>query len=256
METRQHRIETALETLDHELSCASDERDAFERLRARIASIEPNTVTPVEASVGPAGDAAVLSGRPDRPSSSVRAVRQAYRETVLSVSHFEAEYGESLAESVAAELGTTLATRLCDGGRLTPQVHDTLLAACDRAIEERETYRETLETERTSLCRTRDRLDEIETRAVELGRAIDATTASREYGAIDRELRGLEADCDSLVERRQELLHGRSTAGLVGISGERLLRLLYDDCDVTCPALADVASCLDTIRTHRERCLG
>jgi hypothetical protein len=256
MKTRQHRIEAALETLEHELTYASDEREAFDRLRARVASIEPSPETPPEPTVGLTGDTAVLSGRADRPDASVRAVRQAYRETVLSTPHFEAEYGESLAENVASEFGTGLATRLFNGGRLTPQLHDALLTACDRAIEERETYLETLETEETSLCRTRDRLDEIEPRAAELGLAIDETTDSREYGAIDRELQGLETDCEGLARRRQELLHGRSTARLVGISGERLVQLLYDDCEARYPALADVTDCLDTIRTHRERCLG
>ena len=256
METRQHRIEAALETLERELTCTRDERAAFERLRSRIASIEPSPETPAEAPALQSGGTAVLSGRGNRSDAGVRAVRRAYRETILSVPHYETDYDESLVENLAAELGSGLATRLFDGGRLTPRLHDALLAACDRAIEERETYLETLATERTSLCQTRDRLDEIESRAVELGRAVGETTGSREYGEIDRTLQDLEEDCEVLAERRQELLHGRSTAQLVGISGERLVKLLYDDCEATCPALADVADCLATIRSHRERCLG
>jgi hypothetical protein len=255
METRQHRIEAALETLERERTCTHDERTAFERLRSRVASIEPSPETPTESPTGRGGGTAVLSGHANRSDAGVRTVRQAYRETVLLVSHFETDYGESLAENLAAELGTGLAARLFDGGRLTPQLHDTLLAACDRAIEERETYLETLATERTSLCQTRDRLDEVESRAVELGFAVGETTDSREYGEIDCALQDLKEDCETLAQRRQELLHGRSTAQLVGISGERLVQLLYDDCEATCPALADVADCLATIRTHRERCL-
>lgn len=172
------------------------------------------------------------------------------------MSHFETEYGESLETHFAAELGTGLATQLFDGGRLTPTVHDALLAACDRAIEERGTYLETIQAERASLSHVRDRLDDIESRAAELGRSITSTTASRDYSAIDRELRSLEAACDELIQRRQEGLHGRSTAQLAGVSGESLVRLLYADCEATFPALADTAACLDTIRTHRERCLA
>lgn len=255
MQTHQPRIETAIDALDHELNCATVERDAFAQFRSRVTAIEPTPATPSQSAVTPGGDVAVLAGTGSEPDPAARAVRRAYRETVLSMPHFEAEYDESISQNAAAELGTGLATRLFDDGHLTPRVHDTLLAACDQAIEERETYRETLQTERASLCHARDRLDEIESRAVELGLAIDETTDSRECGAIDRELRALESDCETLAKRRQKLLHGRSTARLVGITAESLVRFLYAECDATCPALADVADCLDTIRTHRERSL-
>jgi len=253
-ETRQPHIETALTLLDRERRYTNAERSAFERFRARVAEVEP-ALSATRGGVGDAaGDAMVRAATSAPPDSAARSVRAAYRETVCSVQHFEAEYDETPAAHFAAELGADVAAQIFGGGRLTPPVHDTLLAGVDKAIEDRETYLKTLRTERASLREIRDRLDDCEARTVELGSQI-TNTDSAERSAIDEQLQALEATCTDLAASRQELLHGRSTAQLVGISGESLVQFLYADCEATCPALADIADCIETIRRHRERCL-
>jgi len=251
-ETRQSRIEHALELLDREVTYASDERSAFERFRSRVRTLDPTSPRHPGVRAGGGGVVALETAAP--PDAAARTVRQAYDETVLSVPHFEAEYGETLRQNFEAELGTEVAVQVFETGRVTRPVHDALLAATEQAIEERTTYLETLRTERDSLCRARDRLDDCESRAAELGARL-TTADSPDRSGIDDQLQSLEAVCEDVTQTRQELLHGRSTAQLVGISGETLVQFLYAECTATCPVLADAADCIETIRHQRRRSL-
>jgi len=252
-ETHQPRIEHALDLLDRELTYVTDERAAFRRFSARIEDLDPSNPTPTGPRAG--GDAVACVGTAPQPDPAAQTLRTAYEETVLAVPHYADEYGEPVSTNFAAELGTEVAVQVFQTGRVTPPVYDTIRRAARQAIEERTTFLETLQTERQSLSTVRDRLDECERRAAELGAAIDAQTTSTRCEAIDDELATLEATCTDLASERQDLLHGRTTATLVGISGENLVRYLYEDCDATCPALADSTDCIETIRRQRERCL-
>lgn len=253
-ETRQPRLETALTLLDRERRYTNAELGAFEQFRTRVVALEPTP--PATGSAGAAAsDTMVHAATATRPDRASGTVQRAYRETVCSVPHFEDEYGETPAENFTAELGSDVAAQIFGGGRLTRPVHDTLVTGVEKAIEERETFLATLRTERDSLGETRDRLDECETRTVELASELTPDTESGRRSEIDAELLQVETTCADLSASRQELLHGRSTARLVGITGESLCQFLYADCDATCPALADIADCIDTIRSHRERCL-
>jgi len=252
-ETHQPRIERALALLDRERTYVTDERAAFDRFRARIARLDPSAATPTNPVS--AGDAVACVGTAPRPDPVAQAIQRTYEETVLAVPHYAEEYGEPAKANFAAELGPEVAVQVFEAGRVTPPVYETIKSATEQAIADRTTYRETLTTERESLETVREGLDEYESRAAELGAAVDDSTTSRQCEAIDDELATLEAACADLAATRQTLLHDRTTANLVGITAESLVRFLYADCDATCPALADIADCLETIRRQRERCL-
>ena len=251
-ETHQPRIERALALLDRERTYVTDERAAFDRFRARIARLDPSAATPTNPVS--AGDAVACVGTAPRPDPVAQAIQRTYEETVLAVPHYAEEYGEPAKANFAAELGPEVAAQVFETGRVTPPVYETIRSATEQAIDERSTFTETLRTERESLRTVRDRLDEYESRAAELGRAI-TDADGRRLSDIDDELAALEAACTDLATTRQDLLHGRTTATLVGITAENLVQFLYAECDATCPALADITDCIDTIRRQRERCL-
>jgi hypothetical protein len=121
---------------------------------------------------------------------------------------------------------------------------------------DRETLLPALERERESLQSVRNTLDDCERRGSALGANARRTTDSVRLDSIDNQLAEIEIDCESAAATRQQLLHGRSAAALSGIGGTSLVRYLYGDCLVTCPALADIVACLDTIRRHRRYCLA
>ena len=78
---------------------------------------------------------------PDR----LDAVRGAYRETVMSVPHFEADYDESYTENVTEEFGPELATALVTGDRFDPFCRRTLLEAVGEGSTRREPHLDALD---------------------------------------------------------------------------------------------------------------
>lgn len=253
-ETSQPRIEQALTVVQREIDCIEAELTAFKRFRARLVSIEP-TAQPAGTVDTSAGGMSALSARQPNPDSSLRAVREAYRETVMAVPHFDAEYDDSLEANMSTEFGPELGTQIATGTRLTPQLYEALLTASEGARDERETLFPELERERESLQSVRSTLDDCERRGAALGANARRTTDPPRLDSIDDQLAELEAECETAAATRQRQLHSRSAAALSGIDGTSLVRYLYGECSVTCPALADIVACLDTIRRHRRHCL-
>lgn len=253
-ETSHPRIENALCVIDREIECIEAELTAFRRFRSRVRSIEPTS--PAAAGVDASGGgASSMLATATKPDAGLRSVRSAYRETVMDVPHFEAEYDDTLEANVAVEFGADLAAQLAGGARLTPQVHEAVLAASERARDERETMLPVLERERDSLTTVRDRLDDCERRATVLGANARRTVDSTRLSDIDERLADIEAECEAVAARRQRRLHDRSAAALSGIDETSLAQYLYADEAVTCPALADIVTCLETVRRQRRYCL-
>ncbi|WP_135666068.1 DUF7260 family protein [Halorhabdus rudnickae] len=190
-----------------------------------------------------------------KSSRDLRRIRDAYRETVMAVPHYEREYGESIRENLAAEFGTTLAGHLADSDVLTPAVYETFLDACKRGRDERGRLLRTIEREQESLQRWETELTAIEVAAHDAAEGITATTGSRTLSRIDRRLETLEARCMECARARQELLHEHSGREFQGTDGFGFMEYLYTDMDTTTPVLSDAGACLETIRHHRRRCL-
>ncbi|MFC6976926.1 hypothetical protein ACFQL1_22985 [Halomicroarcula sp. GCM10025709] len=251
--TTHHRLDDAIEILDREIEYVTDERRAFRRFTSHVRDREPE---PAAVRTTGGGDTlAVSAGGHQVQSKGLQSVTETYAETVMAVPHYDEVYGEGLAENLRAEFGAEIATQIVDGQQLTPVLRETIVAAGARATTEREEFGATLETERDSLVRIRDRLSEIESRTAELGEAIGAGATSSELGEYDAELTRLESACERLATRRQRLLHRRSGSPLAGVDADSLIGFLYGDRAVTCPALTEITDCLGTIRGQRERCL-
>lgn len=254
LETSQPCIEQALTVVQEEIDCIEAELMAFRRFRTRLVSIEPagQSTATVDTSVGGMSAVGTLQSKPD---TSLHAVREAYQETIMAVPHFEAEYDDSMEANMSMEFGPELGTQIATGMRLTPQLYEALLTASEGAREERETLLPALERERESLQSVRNTLNDCERRGAALGANARRTTDPVRLDSIDDQLAEIETDCETIAATRQQLLHGRSAAALSGIDGTSLVRYLYGDCLVTCPALTDIVACLDSIRQHRRYCL-
>ncbi|WP_135365379.1 DUF7260 family protein [Halosimplex halophilum] len=265
-DTPQDRVADAIGVVDTEIEYTADERAAFDRFRARLSKVEPwtpatadgNAIDAANAGTGPgaAGSAPTLAATRSEPraGAGLRTVRTAYRETVMAVPHFEAEYDETLRESLAAEFGADVAAQVVDGARLTPPLYRALGAAVDRAVDERQRFRRTLERERDSLAAVRDGLAACERRLDEVAAELDGADAERP-GRLDERLADAEATCADLADERQRLVHGCPAVPLSGVDGVSLVTFLYGDRERRCPALAAVADCLERVRDLRTRCL-
>ncbi|MFB6202040.1 MAG: hypothetical protein ABEI98_08515 [Halorhabdus sp.] len=249
-ETTQPSINRAITRSERERALLKTERDAFRSLLTRVSEIQVDGVASPTVTTG--GSTTVVQPVTSRSSRHLRELRSAYRETVMAVPHYEAEYGESLRENLAAECGHSLARQIVDGQSLTPTVYDGFVDACKRARDERERLGQYVDRERDSLERYADRLDEIESTAVEVGSRISSAAYVSPPSRVDETLERLESNCATLAKERQEQLHSRSVAEIDGTEVE-LLEYLYSDMETMTPVLGDVATCLETIRHHRGR---
>lgn len=254
LDTNQPQIEDALDIVDREIRFAKDERRAFRRFRQRLETIDPVTPTGSGAAMG-GGETLALAGGNAAPGEGIRAVRRAYRETVMDTPHFEAEYDESLRANVAGEFGAEVASQVAEGRQLLPVLHETLDAGCEQAARERTEFLRVLERERDSLRAIRTTLDDCDRQTLDVSEALSEAPDSATLGRLDQRLDGLEQECRDLIAGRQRRLHHRSVGSFSGIDEESLVEFLYADCEATCPGLAAVANCLSTIQSLRRRCL-
>lgn len=252
IETRQPRTERAIETVENEVERTEAERRAFARFLAALREIGPATATTRTA---PGGGSVARASVGRGPDDSLRRVRAAYRETVMDVPHFTADYDDTLAENLTVEFGPELATAVVDARTLTPVAHDGLVAGAENARRERERFLDLLRRERQSLGEVRRTLNDVEARAVDIGSGLEEVTASVRLGQLEDRLVSLESECERLSDERQRLLHRRAEPQLSGVGEESLSEFLYGESETRYPALRDVTACLDTIRNYRERCL-
>jgi len=242
VETHQPTIGDAIDIIDEEIATVRTERDAFETFRDRLDGIDPSGGASSGTQSAPLGGTVTSHSATPR---AIRAVRRAYRETVMATPHYEDAYGEPLRESLAAEFTASLAAGVADAATLTPTVHRLLTSAAEQARRTRENGLACFRRERRSLVDCRDELNDIEATAHGLW---DGTGDD-----VDRRLAALAERCDDLAARRQDLLHSRSASAISGVEGTSLVSYLYaDDLGTACPVLADLADCRRTVEASRR----
>jgi hypothetical protein len=258
-------LDRAIGVVERESEIVAAERTSFERFRARIADVEPRPSAdgaPTGASVvgatphgGAVGGASASMSTEAPVDASLRSVRRAYRETVMAVPHFDAEYGDGLAESLAAEFGAAVASQVTDGTQLTPVVYQTLVRGASEAVSDRKSFQASLARERESLLDIRSGLEDCERRIAAAEERLGEPPSSEELSELDARFAAVESTCSGLATERQSLVHGRSDVDLSGVTGTSLVNYLHRELEVSCPALATLADAVERIRDRRRRCL-
>lgn len=226
------------------------ERDAFVRFGRRVARLDGTGAAATHARPG----GGILSQSHTADDRLTR-VRNAYRETVMGVSHYEEEYGDTLPESMAAEFCEEVATAVRDGSRFTPQLKGALLQGSEQSRTEREAFLRALDCERDAIERARDEFTDVHD-------ALDGLDArplpekSLTDLAVDWErLSDLEGRCRRVVEDRQDRIHTGYPTLPSEARGVGFHEYLYSSLGVTHPVLAEGADVLADIRTARRRLL-
>jgi len=215
-------ITAAERTAQREYDEMHAEQRAFERFRRRVTDID--TVSPPSAS----GTPRLLAA--DDGDGRIERVREAFRETVTSVAHYDEVYGEPLAVHFAEELSVELAAGLeSDAVSFSDGYRRVLLTQIEEAIENRETFCDLVETELASLRAGREAL----TALVEEGERPDPS----EGGPTDR--------LDDIARARQESLHARGS--FPNHDGHDACSFLYRDHEWTYPVLTAVTTVRDEI---------
>lgn len=214
-------LETAERAVERERAEVLEERRAFTAFERRVAGIEP-----ASSSSSPAPIPRILTA--DDRSRAVERIRSLYRETVMSVDHYEEQYGESLVEHVTAELSAEVAASLQRerGTPFTALQKETLMTVVEKAIGQYDTFCTDLNKEADSLDTTRTRL-------------ADMLSNHNTVSVPDWYQSDFEAELEDIAKTRQERVQNRMF--LSREAGHDFCSYLYRDAKWTYPVLTAVA---------------
>jgi len=235
------RIDAALEAVADERASVRAEDDALAAFDRRVAELSTVTV-----STGPP-----LVADPQPSGQSLERVRTAYEETVMSVPHYETEYDDTVAESLAAEFGDDLAAALLGGTALTPELRDAVRAATTAARREREGFLDVLDREADSL---ETAADDIATLRADLDALDDRPLSARGFDDLHdlwSTLRDFEGRVDGMSLHRQETIRSHRS-DLPGVPTD-LCEYLYAGLPVSYPVLDALADLGDDLERARRR---
>lgn len=262
-------FERARCALAEEQRRTADEREAFADFRRRVREVRPASAPTAGGETGGVR-AVALADRPRETGTAT--VRRAYRETVMDVPHFDAEYDETCAESVAEELGRDLAAALVAGERFDPVCKRTLLDRAEERHSRRVTLVEALDAERESLAAVEKRISSVRDDLASV--AIDGTALVERVGTdapdgrdpaprlpagvsfdalADRhaDLRGLEERCDAVAADRQTTIQAEAARFSLPVGTADVPSYCYQSLPVTYPALSAVTDLSDRVATCR-----
>ena len=247
-------LREAREALRVERRRTVDEREAFETFRSRVRSIAAETSTRRPQTTAPSP----LRRDTDATGRGLVAVRNAYRETVMAVPHYDEEYNDTYERSLAAEFGPELAAALTRESTLRERCRSSVLAKTDDAIASREELLSVVESESESVSRAAADLvpvaDELETFA-------RTEFCDGRFGTLDAyraRLDVLAERCETVGTRRQrDRADGERSASLDDTVSD-VQTYLYQELPVTYPVLAAVAGVagrIESVRRDVERAM-
>ena len=244
----ERHVPAALEELAAERRALRAEQDAFSDFRARVGTLEAVSTAPA----GSVGTQAVSLTAPGTAVADLEPVREAYRETVMAVSHYAEQYGESLATNVAQELGPTLARAVVSDQPLSPPLKEALLAASREARLDRQPVIAALDREMAALDDAESRLDALERRRRSV---LDRPPLECSYdGLIARwqRLGDVADDCARLCRERQSQLDDERLRSS-DADPDSIGAYVYRHLPVDHPVIADALAVLARIEENRRR---
>jgi len=232
-------VRAAKEAIRAEYDAITAEQDALSSFASRVKEL--STAGPT--STVEAGGVGVV-GAANGQSGGMAQVRDAYRETVMDVEHFERDYGESLPVNLANEFGDGVAGAVVANEALSPQVKRAVIASAKESHTRRDRYLDTLDTERQRLDRAGEALDDAATRCAELDGDRLRLQSFEDLQARFERLDETRESLETTLSRRQAQVQEGVTFGWQRQDSESVYRYLYRDLDATYPVLADGARVL------------
>jgi hypothetical protein len=226
-----------------------DELEAFRAFRDKLREIRTRRVA-LDTSTTPVMREAVTVAA---EKGGLRAVRDAYESTVMSVPHYTDEYDDIYPVSLAEEFGPDVATALTQRTAFDERTKRAVLSAASEARLRRETLREALDIECESLESGRETLLPV---AVELDELGTASLESRAFGTVDAyraRLTVLEKRCDDVATDRQATLREQRHDLWLPAEGPDVATYTYQALDVNYPILSAVAAVAERISDARTK---
>lgn len=237
-------IQTSLEIVREERRRTVCERDAFSEFATTIASLDPSPPNTTTSQMRP-----LLVGSKQTDTSEIE---QAYRESIMSVPHYEEEYDETLAVNLRAELGSEIAAAVINSKSITPQLQQVVTAAAETAQNERAEFIITLDTEQNKLETARKTLSEVNEMLTSVLEHQWYTHSFDEIHEMYQQLIQGQSQCRKILQDRQK----QRKTGHARICSESILDLqnyLYQDMSATYPVLSGTLKLYEDLRLGRHR---
>ncbi|SMO63834.1 DUF7260 family protein [Halorubrum cibi] len=243
----------------------TDEHDAFEEFADRIAALDPSPTETTEPTKPSAAATSQLIGTHRAGSGRavgdlrLRRVLDTYRDTVMSLPHYTEEYDESVAESLAAELGPDTTVSLASNGTLSPALQSAFVDRSRRAAAARRSLADAIDVELDALDDAGATLSGVDRRRSRLNQHLDGIPHGRRVDAsIDvwERLGDLESECNAVAIDRQSTLRDppMSPERVAGDVETGFYEYLYAPMDgPDHPVLASIATVVDRLREDRDR---
>lgn len=251
---------TASEVCRNERQRVLNEHDAFEEFADRIEALDP---------ISTESSAAVASGSSTRihetigiggtADVTVQQVLSIYRETVMSVPHYEVEYDETVPESISAELGPDAVASLATNKALLPPAQRALVNRGREAAAARMSLADAIAVELNALSDANTELTAIDRRRRQLMEHLMEIEGDRTDAAIDiwNQLENLEDKAEAVaIERQQNLREPPMQVDHAIWDADEMVfyEYLYNSTDSPRhPVLLQVTDLIATIREDRDR---
>ncbi|OYR66989.1 hypothetical protein DJ71_21805 [Halorubrum sp. E3] len=236
-----------------------DERDAFSEFADRVAALDLGSVPSLTPdSGGPVRrfHRTTESGKP--VSITLQRVISIYRETVMSVTHYEREYDETVSESLTAELGPDTVMSLAANKNLSPPAQNALVSRSREAADARDSLADAIEVELDALADVESELSTIDRRRRRLISHLDEVNVDETGAALDiwHQLNDLEIETEKVATERQRSLRNspmQIDTGIVDTGEMAFYDYLYGSTDgPSHPVLAQIADLTAEIRDNRD----
>lgn len=224
-------LPTAQTLLTEEITRFAAEIDAFERFIGRLDAIPRQSSYANGNSIKTTIQSWFHSSEPPQNE-----VESAYRETILSVEHWQDAYSEdSSYESLANEFEADIIAGLTGGSTTwSSQLFDQLYTASENALEFRQQTRQVLVEEREQLVDLNGSLSVIGEELAEIERGTDT------FNDRSQRLTTIQNHLDQLADEQQAYLHQRPISKLDLFTSQ-----VYADLEINYPGLAALATARD-----------
>lgn len=241
-------VRAALSAIQTEYDAITAEQEALTSFVTRVEELPACGPTPTAGKGG-----VTVVGTTNSQPGGMAEVRDAYRETLMDVDHYDRDYGEALSENLANELGDSVAGAVLSNDRLSPQVKRVLINSAQNGYSSREEYLDTLDRERKRLDAAGESLEEVASRCADAdGDRLRLRSFHELHNRYNR-LQDARRQLTATLEQRQEQLQEGVTFGWQRRDSRSVYRYLYRDIDATFPVLADGMRLLERIETVESR---
>lgn len=232
--------------VDREQRRTAEEREAFESFADEVRAFQPASADP-----SPVHMQGHVYEHSDDKSTRLLAAVNAYKSTVMDVSHFSEECDETVVESLAAEFGREITSQLVHGKDFTKQLKQAILVQIADSIAEQDALMDALYEEVSSVDTAFETVQSVRS---ELSTFRSVSFGTKSFGALDgyrARLLTLAEQCDDSAAKRQDPIQRQSRQHRHTMDVPVLQAYIYSEIDATYPVLSVFAETRGEIKQLR-----